>query len=79
MLPVSFDPNVPGLVPAFATVMRAEFAWILGAALLGMVAIAGLLLLDVVRSRRRLGRLGRRDTPTYVAFRIDPRRSGSVA
>ena len=76
MFPVSFDPNVPGLVPAFATVMRAEFAWMLGTALVGMVAIAGLLLLDVVRSRRRLGR---RDTPMYVAFRIDPRRSGSVA
>ena len=65
MWPVYVDPMVPGLVPAFRGVLGLEFAWLAAAALVGAVAIVGLVVLDAARSRRRRPQR----TPTDRALR----------
>jgi hypothetical protein len=51
MLPAYFDPIVPGLVPAFAATMRAEFACVGAAALIGVAAVVCLVVLELLRTR----------------------------
>ena len=65
MFPAYFDPAVPGLIPAFTGVLRVEFAWLAAAALVGVGAIVGLVVLDAARSRRRRPQR----TPTDRALR----------
>ena len=65
MFPAYFDPIVPGLVPAFRGVLRLELAWLAAAALVGAVAVVGLIVLDAARSPRRRPQR----TPTDRALR----------
>ncbi len=63
MFPAYIDPIAPGLVPAFAGALRAEFAWVAVAGLVGVLAVVALVVREAYRTRK---------TRTRAAVRVLP-------
>ena len=63
MFPAYIDPIAPGLVPAFAGALCAEFAWVAVAGLVGVFAVAALVVGEARRTRKPRERAAVRVVP----------------